>query len=174
MFVLTENDYAAYYRPYLEGLPSRDIFQFLEDQKDEMLRFMQTVPEDKWDFAYDKDKWTIREVLGHLVDSEIIFGYRALAFVRGEKQALPGYEENDYVKAGRFTDMDIQLIVNLWLQARELNLDLFHTVSDEDWEHEGTANGNLMKAGAIPYIIAGHVRHHLRIIKERYLNTSAW
>ncbi|MDX5431517.1 MAG: DinB family protein [Bacteroidota bacterium] len=166
---LTESDYAPYYRPYMEGLPSQGIMEFLESQQEEVLRFLQTIPENKWDYAYAPGKWTIREVLGHVSDSEIIFGYRALSFARGESQSLPGYDENEYVKAGRFNQLSFQEIIQLWLKSRDLNLFLFETIDEQGWENMGTANGNPMRARAIPYIIAGHVRHHMRIIKERYL-----
>ncbi|MBI1223514.1 MAG: DinB family protein [Bacteroidetes bacterium] len=169
MYQLNENDYAAYYRPYMEGLPSSDILPFLENQMDEVMRFLRTIPESKWDFAYAEGKWTIREVLGHVTDSEIIFGCRALCFARGEQQSLPGYDENEYVREGRFRHVSYQEIIQIWLKTRELNLVLFESIDEKGWNQNGIANGNTLKAGAVPFIIAGHVRHHMRIIKERYL-----
>ncbi len=169
MVPLTENDYAAYYRPYLEGLPSENILDYLEDQKDEIMRFMQSIPGDKWNHSYAPGKWTIKEVIGHMLDTEIVYGYRALCFARGEKQRLPGFDENEYVQAGRFAYMDIQQIIPVFLQARELNIVLFQSIPEADWNNVGIANGHKTKAGAIPFLVAGHVRHHMRIIKERYL-----
>lgn len=169
MYQLNEEDYAAYYRPYMEGLPSSDILPFLELQMEDVMQFLRTIPEDKWNYAYAPGKWTIREVLGHVADSEIIFGYRALSFARGEQQSLPGYEENDYVREGRFNQLSYQEIIQIWLKSRELNLVLFESIDETGWNQTGIANGNTMKAGAVPFIIAGHVRHHMRIVKERYL-----
>jgi len=169
MFQLNENDYAAYYRPYLEGLPSDNILDYMEDQKDEIMRFMQSVPGDKWNHSYAPGKWTIKEVCGHMLDTEIIYGYRALSFARGEKQSLPGFDENEYVRAGRFAYMDIQQIIPVFLQARELNIVLFQSIPEADWNNVGIANGNRTKAGVIPFLVAGHARHHMRMIKERYL-----
>lgn len=169
MFQLNENDYAAYYRPYLEGLPSDNIIDFLEDQKEEIMRFLQSISGDKWNHAYAPGKWTVKEVIGHVVDTEIIYGYRALSFARGEQQALPGFDENDYVRSGKFAYQDIQEIIPVFLRARELNVVLFRSIPEDDWNNVGIANGNKTKAGAIPYLVAGHARHHMRIIKERYL-----
>ncbi len=169
MYQLNDNDYAAYYRPYMEGLPSSDILTFLENQRQEVLSFLQTIPEEKWDYAYAPGKWTIKEVCGHVLDSEIIFGYRTLCIARGEVAPLPGYDENSYVENGHYKDLDYQQIIQTWLKARALNLSLFESISEEAWHYVGTANNNLMKAGAVPFIIAGHTRHHMRIIKERYL-----
>lgn len=169
MYQLNDNDYAAYYRPYMEGLPSSDILTFLENQKQEVLSFLQTIPEEKWNHAYAPGKWTIKEVCGHVLDSEIIFGYRTLCIARGELASLPGYDENSYVENGHYNDLDYQQIIQTWLKARALNLSLFESISEEAWQYVGTANNNRMKAGAVPFIIAGHTRHHMRIIKERYL-----
>lgn len=167
--MLLDTDYDAYYKPYMEGLPSRDILGYLEEQKDELLRFFQTIPEHKWNYAYAPGKWTIREVCGHLADSEIIFGYRTLCIARGEQGRLPGFDENAYVVTGNFNKLDYQQIIHTLLQARELNLTLFHTIDETGWERYGIANEKRQKAEAIPYIMAGHLRHHMRIIKERYL-----
>lgn len=169
MLTVSSNDYPAFYHGYVESVNQKDIFHYLEEQKSELLKFLQKLPEDKWNYSYAEGKWTVKEILGHLCDSEYIFGYRTLCLVRGEQQSLPGFDEQSYVKEGKFNEFGYQQILNTFMHARDLNLLNFHTYHPINWENKGMANGQPITAKAIPFIIAGHVRHHMRIIEERYL-----
>lgn len=168
MPLLSSSDYPPYYTTYIAQVQAENILPFLQQQEKDVSAYFRALPADKWDHAYAAGKWTVKEVLGHLYDSEIIFGYRALAFARGEQQALPGYDQDRYVTEGRFAELSGTQLTDLWQQARQLNILSFATFDTQAEENTGTANGNIIRVRAIPYIVAGHVAHHLSVLKERY------
>lgn len=145
-----------------------DIFHLLEDQKSELISFLQRLPEHSWNFRYAEGKWSVKEILGHICDCELIFGYRAVCLARGEAQSLPGFDQNEYVKNGRFDELSNQQLLNLFLQVRDSNLAYFGTFNPFDWENKGTANGASFTAKAFPFIMAGHVAHHIEVIQKFY------
>lgn len=145
-----------------------DIFHYLEDQKAELITFLQRIPEKSWNYRYEEGKWSVKEILGHICDCELIFGYRAVCLVRGEMQSLPGFDQNAYVEKGRFDELSNQQLLNLFLQVRDSNLAYFTTFNPIDWENKGSANGVAFTAKAFPFIMAGHVDHHINVIREFY------
>jgi hypothetical protein len=118
--------------------------------------------------TYEEGKWSIKEVLQHLIDSERIFSYRALCFSRGELAPLPGFDENDYVRNSHFNALSIDYLLEDFKTVRSSLLLLGHSFAEEDWKRIGSANGKAISPRAIVNIVAGHFIHHMNILKERY------
>jgi hypothetical protein len=163
------DEYAPYYGGYIDEVPPGNVIEILERQLAETLDLLRGVPASRETHRYAPGKWSIREIVGHLSDTERIFTYRALCFSRSERTPLPGFEEDDYVAAAGF---DTRLLTDL---ARELEtvrgatLTLFRGLSGDALLRRGTASGKEFTVRAIAHIIAGHERHHVRLLRERYL-----
>jgi hypothetical protein len=141
-------DFAPYYGKYVSLVRDGDIIKTLEDQATESLQLLRSLPADKGNFRYGPDKWSVKELIGHLIDSERIFSYRALRFSRNDQIPLAGFEQDGYVEAAKFD---------------RLPLDQYA------WERRGIASENEVTVRALAHIIAGHELHHIGILRERYL-----
>jgi|SRR5690554_3572354 len=164
-----ENDYAPYYAGYVKNVKD-DVIKHLEELLHSTNKFLKEIPEDKVDYRYAEGKWSIKEVIGHLIDNERIMSYRALAISRNENQSLPGYDEKDYIAESNYASGNFQNIVEEFRLLREANLLLFKSLTDEMLERRGLANNTEVTVNAILFIIAGHEIHHINILKERYLS----
>ena len=164
-----ENEYAPFYADYLTNLKDENIIEFQKNQLEKVKQIFNSINDDKGNYSYAEGKWTIKEVLGHLTDTERILAYRALSFARGEKQILPGFEQDDYVEEGFFNNRTIKDLLNEFIALREANILMFNSFSDEVLMRRGNANNNDFTVNALQYIIPGHVEHHLKILKDKYL-----
>jgi uncharacterized damage-inducible protein DinB len=165
----TSAEFAPYYSRYIERIPERaDPLQLLSAQFDAVPAVFLAVPRDREEFRYAPEKWSIRQVVGHLCDAERIFAYRILRIARADATPLPGFEENDYVRNGGFDARSLADLTSDWTTARRSTIALARGLAPEVWERRGTASGHPVSARAILYIIVGHVQHHLGILKERY------
>jgi len=163
------NEYADFYGTYIQALENVHLIEELEISIHELIRFVQNIPMDKFDYRYAEGKWTIKEILQHLIDCERIFSYRALRFSRNDKTPLPGFEENDYVKNTDAVNRSIQDLLTEMAVVRQATLSLFKSFSPEQLLLKGVASGNEISVRAIGFIITGHQKHHQRIFQERYL-----
>ena len=125
-----QGDYAEYYEDYISGIKDDDIHKVLESQLSEAVVFFKSIPEEKSNYGYAEGKWNIKEVIGHITDTERVFAYRAMCFGRGEKQALPGFEQDDYVKEGNFTYRTMSELINEFRLLREADLLLFKSFNE--------------------------------------------
>lgn len=162
------NEYPVWGETYVSKVEG-DVIQTLEEQ-------ITAVPKlfldnkHKADFAYAKDKWSLKEMLGHIIDTERILVYRLTCFARNDKQELPGFEEDDYVINARFSERDLESLTEEFAALRKANLYLFKSLNDEELERKGNMAVNRQATvKAMLFIIAGHVNHHIQILKERYL-----
>ena len=162
-------DYAPYYDQYISLLPDEDIISILEDQKKTSEEFLKTLSEEQGNISYAEGKWTIREVIGHIIDVERVMAYRALCFSRGEKQEQPGFEQEDYITNGNYNHRALNDLISEFVAVRKSNLFMFKSFSDEMLKQSGIASDNKVTVLALIYIIAGHEKHHVKIIKEKYL-----
>ncbi len=160
-------DYAPYYEIYIR-LVEADVVTTLEEQIISTIELFNSIPEDKGSYAYEEGKWTIKEVLGHMIDTERIMAYRALAFARGEKQPIPGFEQDDYVNNANFNQRTLKDLINEFKAVRESNIILFRSFTEEMLNRKGTASGNEITVLALLFIIAGHEKHHINILREKY------
>jgi uncharacterized damage-inducible protein DinB len=163
------DEYAEFYSGYIKQIPHDDIIRLLEDGRDEVQTLLKSIPEDKGNYSYADGKWSIKEVLGHMADVERVHAYRALCFSRGETKSLPGFEQDDYVKAGNFNKRYLRDLAEELLLIRNANLSLFRSFDEETLMRRGKSNNKDFTVRAMMFIIAGHELHHIKILKERYL-----
>lgn len=160
----------SYFHKYVGYVKADDLQTALQKQQTVFMDFLNSIPEAQWEYRYEAGKWSVKELVQHVIDSERIFSYRALCFARKEANNLPGFEENDYANAsdaGRRTKQD--LLEELKVVQRSTAL-LFGSFSQDQLQRSGKANGNEVYVEGIGFIIAGHALHHLHILEERYIN----
>src|SRR5271154_5812904 len=161
-------EYAAYYEKYIALVPGNDVTGALEAQRVQTMQLFAGRSERDGNFKYAADKWTVKEVLEHLSDSERIFVYRALRIARADQTPLSGFEQDDYVRSGEFGERTLTDLVEEFALVRSATSALFHSLGDEAWLRRGTANKNEVTVRALAFIVAGHELHHREILKERY------
>ena len=157
-----------YFRLYTNQAPDGDIFETLSREIEETLALVENLDEERAEFRYAEGKWSIKEVIGHLIDCERIFGYRALSFARGETASLPGFEENDYAANSDCSERTMADVAEEFRHLRTSSLSLFRGFSERAWDREGTSNGLVFRTRAFPWIFAGHELHHRKVLQERY------
>jgi hypothetical protein len=163
-----ESEYAPYYGRYVSLVSEPDALAALTAQADEVQRLIASVPAHRESYRYEPGKWSIREVLGHLVDGERVFGYRAYCISRGELAALPAFDENAYVAASRYGEIPLAELGRELLAVRETNLVALRRLDPEAWTRKGIASGKPVSVRALAFVMVGHVRHHEAILLERY------
>jgi hypothetical protein len=161
-------EYAAGFANYVANVTEDDIVAALEAQSRETAALLARVDEEKGGFRYGPDKWSVKEVVGHVADGERVFLYRALAIARGDKASLPAFDENEYMRNSNFDARPMGSVAEEYRAARASTLAAFRGFSDEAWQRSGTANNNPVSVRALAYICLGHERHHLRVLRERY------
>ena len=167
-----ETEYLPYYGRYISLVPEGDILEALDKQLDETLAFLRAIPESQGSFRYAPDKWSIKELVGHVIDTERIFAYRALRFARKDETPLPGYEQDDYIRNASFDDYPLGELASEFEHVRRATLFLFKHLNDESWQRRGLANEAEVSVRALAYIIAGHELHHREILRNRYLQSK--
>lgn len=164
-----KSEYAEFYETYVSRVTESEIFPAMENQIAEVRETLAEITEEKGSFAYAEGKWTIKELLGHLIDGEKILAYRALRIARNDKSPIEGYEENLYIENGNFNDQTLAVLIEDFALLRQVNTRFFKSLTDEAWTRAGTANGREVSVRALAFIIVGHVRHHSGILRDRYL-----
>jgi uncharacterized damage-inducible protein DinB len=163
------SEYLAYYGKYVSLVPEGDIIDLLSRQLDDTLALLGTITEEKANSRYAADKWTLKEVLGHMIDTERIFAYRALRFARNDQTNLSGYEQDDYVANASFSQISLKDLASEFEHVRRSNILLFKQLDADAWLRRGIANNNEVSVRALAYIIAGHEAHHMGVIRSQYL-----
>lgn len=153
------------YIPLVINTP--DIITFLAQQKDEVFELFNNLTAEKAAYAYGPDKWTLKQVIGHIIDAERTFAYRAYAFSRGQAE-LPGFDENTYVELGNFNSRSVQDLAAEFKAARASNLYFIGALTDTQLLTTAISNNAPTSVRALVYVMAGHVQHHLNIVSERY------
>ncbi|MCH7962482.1 MAG: DinB family protein [Bacteroidetes bacterium] len=161
-------DYNSIYGRYISLIGDGDIIEILEEQRKTSEKFLKTFTEEQGNYYYADGKWTVKEVLGHVIDTERIMAYRALAFARGEKQSLPGFEQDEYVAESDFNKRSLDDLINEFITVRESNIILFKSFDEEILYRRGTASESEVTVLALIYIIAGHEKHHMKFLREKY------
>jgi len=158
-----------FYHKYVNKVHNEDVKKAIEDNTEETVRFLQAIPDEKWNYRYADGKWSIKEMIQHIIDGERIFSYRALCFARGEKTSLPGFDENDYADASKADRRSKEELIREFEAVRQGTQLLYAAFDEEQLASIGTANNNPISVNAIGYIIVGHIKHHLAVLQERYL-----
>lgn len=162
-------EYVPYFAKYVELVPEGDVLDLLTRQADETAAMIGALSDRDGDFRYAEGKWAIKEVVGHITDTERIFVYRALCFARGEAAGLPAFDENEYVRRANFSSRSLKDLLAELRTVRAATLSFLTGLDAEAIARRGIANKREYTVRAIAYIIAGHERHHVKIITERYL-----
>ena len=162
------DEYSAFYQTYIDKVDD-DVLSELKDQIESLGTFLKSIPQDKVNYAYAEGKWTVKEVLGHIIDTERIMTYRLLRFARNDASPLPGFEENDYIQNSHYATQDFSLLIEEMLALRKANLYLFNSLTAEEMERRGVANNSPLSVRALLFILAGHMKHHVGVLMERYL-----
>jgi hypothetical protein len=166
---LPDNEYSQFNATYIKALDNVELFEELEISLHDFIKFVQNIPMDKFDFRYAQDKWTIKDIIQHIIDTERIFSYRALRISRNDKTPLPGFEENDYVVNTDANSRSIQELLTEFSAVRHSNMLLFKSFSKEQLVRMGIASKHPISVRAIGFLIIGHQKHHQKVFEERYL-----
>lgn len=161
-------EHHPYYGAYIALVKDGPIIPRLAAQSETLRDLLAGLAPDGGAFRYAPGKWTVRQVLGHLVDTERVFGMRATCIARGESASLPGYEQDDYVTEGAFETRPVESLVREFDLLRAANLEMFSALPAEHWLRVGTANGSAVSVRALAWILVGHLEHHMAVLSERY------
>lgn len=162
-----QDEYAEYYGRYI-SLVDGEVMPMLDGQPAELRSIFAALPEEKGTYKYADDKWTLKEVLSHLIDGERFFAYRMLRISRGDKTPIEGFEQDDYIENSNANNRSFAELLDEFDLQRRSNMLFVRNLSDEATRRLGTASGYTVSARALVYMMAGHVRHHVNILKERY------
>jgi len=161
-------EFAPVCADYVSRVPENDIVEALDRQQLEVRTTFAAIPESRAEFRYAPGKWSVKQLAGHLGDGERVFGYRALRFSRGDDTTLPGFEEDEYVAAAMFDARSLAALVEEFEHQRRANVLMFSSLSSEAWRRLGVASENTVSVRGLAYIMVGHVRHHLEVLRGRY------
>ena len=162
-------DYAAYYETYVGKVKGDSALEIIRNYSKPMLEFYTSLPEDKADHAYAEGKWTVKELLLHIIDAERIFSYRALRIARKDTTPLPSFDENSYAIASKASQRSLASLKDEFKAVRDATDIMLGTFDEEQLSQPGTASNQPVTANAIAFIIFGHMIHHKQVLEERYL-----
>ena len=164
----TVDDMNPYYLPYVDLAPHGEVLAELRRSGEALVEAYRDFSTQDLHFRYEPGKWSVQELLGHLTDVERLFGARALAFARGETTSLPGFDEDDYVREGRFDERPVEGLLSEFSALREANLRMFESLPPAVLARRGVANGSPMVVSAVPWVLLGHQIHHQGVLDQRY------
>ena len=163
-----ESEYAPYYQGYVGHVNEDEILPVLRSQLDELDVLLGRVTPERETYRYAEGKWSIREIVGHLIDADRVFGYRALCIARDEKQNLPSFDEKEYMFTAPYDQIDLEDLLSELRLVRLSNIAMLRNLDEQAWARVGTANDAQVSVRALAFIMAGHVRHHMGVLRERY------
>ncbi len=161
--------YISYFKRYIDQVPEEDLMPAFKNQTAGLAVFLKSISEEKSSYAYAGGKWTIKELLQHVIDTERIFNYRALCIARGEKQGLPGFEENDYAANSYANNRSWGSLVSEFLLLRQSTEMMYETFNAAVMDNAGTSNNNPVTVASLGFTTVGHWYHHKKVLEERYL-----
>jgi hypothetical protein len=169
MYRPEKSEYDPYYERYISLIVENDIVPVLAGQLTELQDVFAALPEEKGTYAYETGKWTIKEVLSHLIDGERIFAYRGFRIARGDKTPIEGFEQDGYIENSHANERTFAELLDEFNLLRRANVLFFKNLDSDDWMRTGTANDVEISVRAIAFVMAGHIRHHITILRSRYL-----
>ncbi len=164
------SDYAPFFEKYVCLVPDGDIVELLVQAKADVTTLLQFLPPDKWDYRYAEGKWSIRELILHMIDTERIFSYRALRIARNDQTPLSGFEQDEYVPFSNANNRSWESLIQEYVAVREASIQLFKNFTPEMWQHTGTASSRNISVLALAFLTVGHEQHHLNVLKDKYLS----
>lgn len=163
-----ENEFAPYYKRYIDLVPDGDIISIMIEQQKDVEDILSSIDEETSKFRYAENKWSVREVIGHVIDGERIFAYRALRFSRNDKTELPGFNQDNFMLNSIYHNVPIKNLLEEFILLRKANILMLQSFTEEMWNRTGIANNNFATVKAIAYLSVGHCKHHLNVLKEKY------
>ncbi len=163
-----DGSYPVFYKGYMDSVPDEPFLELLKKEKEHTLSLLNSISDEKSNYRYAPGKWSIKQVIMHIIDTEMVFSYRGLAIARGEKQSLPGFNQDEYMSNIDVERISLNDLIQAFSYIRSLNILLFGFLQDGDLDKEGIASGYPVTARAIAYFIAGHAKYHVEILKDRY------
>lgn len=164
----SDSDVSPAHAAYIALVEGDDVLSAIEQQSSATQKLLASLDESRASFRYAEGKWSVKEVIGHLVDAERILGYRALAIARGDTQPLPGFDEQDYVRNANFDEWRLGDLSEAYALARRATIVFFRNLPEDAWERRGVANGHEVTVRALAWTITGHELHHRKVLRERY------
>jgi uncharacterized damage-inducible protein DinB len=168
-----QGDYALFYEEYVALVPSGDFLEILLNQQRDLVRLLSPLTEEQAEFRYAPGKWSVKEVLGHISDTERIFAYRMLRIARGDQTPLASFEQDGYIQNGNFSARKLADLLHEFSAVREATISLVRSLDDAAWLRRGNASQKEVSVLALAFVIAGHERHHRVLLEERYLPALA-
>ena len=162
------SEYAPYYAGYIALVPEDDVLSAIETQSSETQKVLASLSDSSASHRYAEGKWSVKELLGHVIDAERVFGYRALCISRGDQNALPGFDEKTYIANANFDSWRIGDLGEMYALVRRANIVFFRNLAEGAWDRRGIASENPVSVRALAFMIVGHERHHLKVLRERY------
>ena len=163
-----KDEYVLYYHTYIEKVPEGDVIKSMDKQIAEVKRLFKNITKKQSVFRYSPEKWSVKEVIGHILEAERVLAYRTLRFARNDNKDLHGFDENEYINQSNYNEIKLADLIEEFCALRTSNVLMFKNFTDEMSLRSGTANGNKFTVRALAYIMTGHVHHHLKILRERY------
>lgn len=167
--IINPEEYNSYYTPYIQLATNENICKGLTINLKKVVDFYKSIPEEKLDYSYAEGKWSVKDILLHIIDTERIFSYRALRISRNDKTPILGFEQDDYVLYANAKNRSIDSLLDEYISVRQSTLSLFESFTDAQLKFTGLASGSPISVRAIGYILTGHENHHNKVIEERYL-----
>lgn len=162
-------EFHEYFAGYVGQVGAQNVLTMISEQKNEFIQFIEAIPDHKYNFAYDEGKWTIKQLLRHIIDAERMFGFRAMSIARGETSKLPGFDDHLYVEMADDSGNSVEDMLGEFESLRSAHIQMISNFTTQATKRMGNANGSDVSVRAIIYIIVGHLAHHKQIITERYL-----
>jgi uncharacterized damage-inducible protein DinB len=162
-------DYVPFHETYISKIGDGNILDILQSQQESTYALFKGLPADKALYAYAEGKWTVKQALGHMIDTERVMTYRAMRFARNDDTQLPGFDQDEYVLNSRHNQFDLADMAEEFRLLRMANLHFFKSLNAEEKQRYGLASGNRVTVNALMYIVAGHEAHHMWLFKEKYL-----
>lgn len=172
--LLEKDEYAPYFSSYVKLVAEGNLTNILTKQLEETINLLQDISEEQAHFRYGPEKWSLKEVIGHMADTERVMGYRLLTIARSETTALPGFDENEFIQNASFNNQSVDELLQNLQAVRLSTIHLIKSLTTEDYIRRGVANNSETTVRALIVIIAGHELHHCNIIRERYFGDKAF
>lgn len=163
-----KTEYAEFYAGYVSLVEETEVISALQKQLTEVEILFADISEETADYAYAPEKWSVKEIFGHIIDAERVFSYRAFRISRGDQTPLASFDENSFVANSNFAARAIADLIEEFLYLRQANIIFFQHLSEEAWQQIGTASNSPISVRALAYIMVGHIRHHISVLRERY------
>jgi hypothetical protein len=162
-------EYKPYYERYIGLVPEGDIIKILKKQIKDFEKLCKGISPKKALYRYAPEKWTVKEVIGHIIDTERVMAYRALSFARNGQNNLPGFDQDEYIRSSNFNNVKMNDLIDEFCAVRKSNIFMLNALTEVETKRSGLANNNQVSVRALAYIMAGHALHHINVIKEKYL-----